>query len=227
MKKILITIFIIAGIFTSYVAIATCNQKNMTVKQRILKAVYPVTMLFKGSKDSSVLHNKNNTQPAVSFHNLQDTMIDGSVLDFSTLKGKKVLLVNTASACGYTPQYEGLQKLSEQYKDKLIIIGFPANDFKEQEKGSNEDIAAFCKKNYGVTFPLSAKSTVVSKVTADMKNVQNNVFKWLTQPGLNGWNSKEPTWNFSKYLVDENGVLTHWFAPSISPQGAEIAEALK
>lgn len=232
MKKLFIIVLSLTAVFSSYVAIATCNQKDMTVRQRIMKAVYPVTMLFKGSKDSTVLVNKDNVQPAESFYSLKDTLIDGTLFDFSTLKGKKVLLVNTASACGYTPQYEGLQQLSETYKDKLVVIGFPANDFKQQEKGTNEEIVEFCKKNYGVTFMLMQKSHVISAVginaeTKQPEQLQNPVYKWLTLPAKNGWNSKQPTWNFCKYLVDENGVLTHWFAQSVSPQSSDIAEAVK
>ena len=143
------------------------------------------------------------------------------MLDIASLKGKKVLLVNTASECGYTGQYEQLQKLYSRYNNQLVVIGFPANDFKEQEKGTNEEIASFCKKNYGVTFPLAEKSIVVK--TAG----QNNIFQWLTDPAKNGWNSQAPTWNFCKYLVNENGVLIDFFASGVEPTGEEITNALK
>ena len=131
------------------------------------------------------------------------------------------MLVNTASACGYTNQYEDLQKLSEKYKDQLVVIGFPANDFKEQEKGSDEEIAEFCKVNFGVTFPLMKKSVV--KKTED----QNEVYQWLTDPAKNGWNEQEPSWNFSKYLVNEKGALTNYFDPSIEPLSKEVEEAIR
>ena len=143
------------------------------------------------------------------------------MLDIASLKGKKVLLVNTASECGYTGQYEQLQKLYSRYNNQLVVIGFPANDFKEQEKGTNEEIASFCKKNYGVTFPLAEKSIVVK--TAG----QNNIFQWLTDPAKNGWNSQAPTWNFCKYLVNENGVLIDFFASGVEPTGEEITNAFK
>jgi glutathione peroxidase len=135
------------------------------------------------------------------------------------LKGKKVLLVNTASDCGYTNQYADLQKLFEKNSDRLIILGFPANDFKEQEKGTDEQIAQFCQINFGVTFPLAKKSSV----KGDHKN---EIFKWLSEKNKNGWNSKQPSWNFSKYLVNEQGQLTHYFDPAVSPLSDEVIEAI-
>ena len=137
------------------------------------------------------------------------------------MKGKKVLLVNTASNCGYTSQYSELQELYEKYKGKLEIIGFPANDFKEQEKGSDEEIAQFCKVNFGVSFPLMKKSVVIKSTD------QNPVFKWLSDSTQNGWNQKEPSWNFSKYLVDEKGVLTNYFDPSVSPLSEEVIKSIE
>ncbi|WP_315818648.1 glutathione peroxidase [Paraflavitalea speifideaquila] len=128
--------------------------------------------------------------------------------------------MNTASDCGYTNQYEDLQKLYETYKDKLVIIGFPANDFHEQEKGNDEEIAQFCKVNFGVSFPLAKKSVVIKSPE------QNPVFGWLTHKALNGWNEQEPSWNFSKYLVNERGVLTHYFDPSVSPTSNVVITAI-
>lgn len=165
--------------------------------------------------------NDQKKPSAVSFYDLHFPLIDGQSLSFSKLAGKKVLLVNTASNCGYTHQYADLEKLHEKNKDKLIILAFPSNDFKEQEKGSNEEIAAFCKKNYGVTFPLMQKSIVVKT------EKQNEVYNWLTHATKNGWNEKAPEWNFSKYLVNEQGALTHYFSTSVSPMDSEILSALK
>ncbi|HXL59000.1 MAG TPA: glutathione peroxidase, partial [Chitinophagaceae bacterium] len=136
-------------------------------------------------------------------------------------KGKKVLLVNTASDCGYTGQYEELEKLYQQYKQRLIVIGFPANDFKEQEKGSDEEIAQFCTINYRITFPLMKKSIVIKSPG------QNEVFQWLTDKNKNGWNDQQPVWNFSKYLVNEEGILSWYFDPSISPMSNSAINAIR
>ena len=130
------------------------------------------------------------------------------------------MLVNTASNCGYTNQYDDLQKLSEQYKEKLVVLGFPANDFKEQEKGSDEEIAQFCRINFGVSFPLMKKSSVIKGGS------QNEVFAWLSDAGKNGWNKQQPSWNFCKYIVDEEGRLTNFFGPTIEPLDKEITTAL-
>lgn len=156
-----------------------------------------------------------------SFYTLEATLNNGTILDFANFKNKKVMIVNTASDCGFTNQYEGLQALYEKYKDKLEIIGFPANDFGEQEKGSDEAIGQFCKINYGVTFPL-CKKAIVKK-----KEGQHEVFQWLTDENKNGWNYVAPTWNFCKYLVDEEGNLTHFFEAAVEPMGKEITTALE
>jgi glutathione peroxidase len=200
----------------------TGSSATMSGRQRFLKSFYPVWMWLGklGGVNNTKLSNKKVTPP-VSFYSLKSTLNDGAEFDFATLKGKKVLLVNTASDCGYTGQYEDLQKLYSENKDQLVIIGYPANDFKEQEKGTDEQIARFCKLNYGVTFPLMQKSVVIKGKD------QNDVFKWLTDPSENGWNSKPPSWNFSKYLVDENGSLINYFGPSVSPSGKVIERAVK
>jgi glutathione peroxidase len=174
--------------------------------------------LFK--KKSGVLRNDRNIQPPQSFYGLSVHLNNGKELDFASLRGKKVLLVNTASDCGYTNQYDDLQKLYEDFAEKLTVIGFPANDFKEQEKGNDEEIAQFCKINFGVTFPLAKKSTVIKG------QAQQEVFQWLTDKTKNGWNTKQPSWNFSKYLVDEKGVLTNYFDPAVSPLSDEIVREI-
>ena len=167
-----------------------------------------------------ILQNRNNVRPLHSFYSLAVRLNNNTELNFDSLKGKKVLLVNTASDCGYTNQYDDLQKLFETTKDKLIVIGFPANDFKEQEKGNDEEIAQFCKINFGVTFPLAKKSSVKGEK-------QNEIFKWLSDKNENGWNNKQPSWNFSKYLVNEQGLLTHYFDPAISPLSEEVKKAIQ
>jgi len=222
LKRLLIVLPILFAAFAAYVEVVNRDSANMTYRQKLLKAVYPVWMWWARltGKNATRLSNEIK-QPFTSFYSLKATLNDNTQLDFSALKGKKVLLVNTASNCGYTSQYNDLQKLYEENKERLVILAFPANDFKEQEKGTDEEIALFCKRNFGVTFPLMKKSSVVKG-----KN-QHPVFQWLTDSSLNGWNTKPPAWNFTKYLVNENGVLTHYFGPSVSPLSSEIAEAIK
>ncbi len=220
-KKIVIIILLLSVSFWIYVEIANRNSINMTTRQKFLKAVYPVWMWFAGKKDLNTKNLSNQKSvPAVSFYSLSDTAIDGTAFDFEKLRGKKVMLVNTASDCGYTGQYDDLQKLSELYKDKLVVIGFPANDFKEQEKGTDEEIATFCKKNFGVNFPLMRKSSVIKGIG------QNKIFQWLTDSSQNGWNNEQPSWNFCKFIVDEEGRLTNFFGSTIEPLGKEVKAAL-
>ena len=161
------------------------------------------------------------TPPAASdFYSFKVKTLDGGELDFATLKGKKVLIVNTASKCGYTPQYAGLEQLHQQYKDKnVVVIGFPANDFMAQEPGTNAEIGAFCSKNYGVTFPIMDKVTVVGGAKAP-------VYQWLSSKAKNGWNDQEPSWNFCKYLVNEKGELVSFFTSKTEPMSDEIVKKL-
>ena len=217
----MLVLFVFVTTFAVYVEIVNRNSKNMTYRQKVLKAVYPALMWWTKLEERILKNSAADKKPPVSFYSLKGQLNNGDTLDFSELKGKKVMLVNTASDCGYTNQYEDLQKLSEEYKDKLVVIGFPANDFKEQEKGTDAEIAAFCKKNYGVTFPLMQKSSV--KKSSD----QNLVFQWLTDSAKNGWNTKPPSWNFSKYIVNEEGKLINYFGSSISPLSNEVIKAIK
>lgn len=208
-------------IFTTYVIIISRNSSEMTVKQKILKAVYPALIWITNKTGKNTLSLSNDSvTPPISFYSLSTVLIDNKQFNFSDLKGKKILLVNTASNCGYTNQYEDLEKLYKHYDGKLIILAFPANDFQEQEKDSDENISAFCKLNYGVTFPLMQKSIVVNK------SGQNKVFEWLSDKTKNGWNSQAPTWNFCKYLVSETGSLTNFFSSSVEPGSKEIADAI-
>lgn len=193
----------------------------MTIRQRIMKAIYPAIMFLTPKKKNMSQHNRDGQVKApVSFYTLSATANNKTAFDFRQLQGKKVLIVNTASNCGYTAQYAELQKLYEQHKDKLVILGFPANDFKEQEKGTDEEIASFCQVNFGVSFPLMQKTTVIKSAQ------QNSVYQWLTDAAKNGWNSTPPEWNFSKYLVDENGTLIDYYPPSVSPLSEEIVSQL-
>ncbi len=146
--------------------------------------------------------------------NVQD--LSGNAFDFAALKGKKIMIVNTASECGLTPQYEQLQAVYEKYKDQnFVIVGFPANNFGSQEPGSNAQIATFCQKNYGVTFPMMAKISVEG-------NDQHPVYQFLTQKAKNGMEDSEVQWNFQKYLINENGELAKVFSPRVLPTDSEI-----
>jgi glutathione peroxidase len=219
--KIIIVIILLVGCFAIYVEIANKNSKNMTYRQKVLKAVYPAFMWVTKLTGRNAKELSGSRVPPVSFYSQKGILTNGDTLDFASLKGKKVLLVNTASDCGYTNQYDDLQKLSEVYKDKLVVLGFPANDFKEQEKGTDTAIAEFCRINFGVTFPLMQKSVVIKAAQ------QNPVFQWLTDSTQNGWSNKYPSWNFSKYLVNEKGILTHYFDPSVSPLSEAIKKAIE
>ncbi len=221
LKRFFIVLLIALSLFAVYVEVANKNSKSMTYRQKVLKAIYPVLMWLTKLTGKNSKELSGNKEPKLSFYSLKTTLNSGEALDFSTLKGKKVLIVNTASNCGYTNQYEALQELYNNNKNMLVVIGFPANDFKEQEKGTDEEIAQFCKINFGVDFPLAKKSTVIKLAE------QADVFKWLTDSTQNGWNDKAPTWNFSKYLVNETGILTNYFDPSVAPDSKEILDAIK
>jgi len=209
-------------VFIGYVEVVNINSKGMTYRQKILKAIYPLWMWWGKlrGKNASELLNKDK-EPPVSFYSLKGRLNDGRELNFESFRGKKLLLVNTASDCGYTNQYGDLQRLYEENKEKLTVIGFPANDFKEQEKGTDEEIAEFCRANYGISFPLMQKSSVVKSPD------QNPIFQWLTDSAKNGWNNKAPSWNFTKYIVDELGRLTNYFGPTISPLSTDVKKAIQ
>ncbi len=153
-------------------------------------------------------------------HDYTAINIFGETISLKDFKGKKILIVNVASNCGYTRQYKDLQKLQEGYEDKLQIIAFPCNDFGSQEPGSNSEIAEFCEVNYGVTFP------VMNKINIRKKPI-HPVYEWLTNSEMNGWNDSKPRWNFYKYLIDEEGKLIKLFGSSTSPLSKEITQALK
>ena len=153
-----------------------------------------------------------------SFYDFTVKDIGGKDFPLSQLKGKKVLVVNTASKCGFTPQYEGLEELYEKYGgDDFVIIGFPANNFANQEPGSNEEIASFCKLNYGVTFPMMSKISVKGDDQAPL-------YKWLTSKSENGVENSKVTWNFQKYMIDENGQLVGHFAPTVKPDSEKLVD---
>lgn len=154
-----------------------------------------------------------------SIHSFKVKSIEGGTIDFSRFKGKKILVVNTASKCGYTPQYEALEKVYEQYKDKLVIVGFPANNFGGQEPGSDGEIQEFCKARFGVTFPLASKVSVKGDDTAP-------IYQWLTHKNQNGVLDAEIKWNFNKFLLDENGKMIAYFESKVKPDSEEILKYL-
>jgi glutathione peroxidase len=160
--------------------------------------------------------SSNQTMSKQTIYQFQVEDLEGNTFDFSTLKGKKILVVNTASECGLTPQYEQLQAIYEKYKDKnFVIIGFPANNFGSQEPGTNQQIATFCQKNFGVSFPMMSKISVKG-------NDMHAVYQFLTQKAKNGLEDSEVQWNFQKYLINEKGELEKVISPRTLPTDAEI-----
>jgi glutathione peroxidase len=156
---------------------------------------------------------------ATSIYDFKVPSIDGQTIDLSKYKGKHILIVNTASKCGYTKQYADLEKLHEQYKDKLVILGFPANNFGGQEPGTNAEIKEFCSSNYGVKFQMAGKVSVKGDDT-------HPLFQWLTQKEKNGVMDAEIKWNFTKFLVDEKGKLVAVYPSSVNPMSEEIIKHL-
>src|SRR4249919_2701628 len=168
------------------------------MKLLIATLVFIACTSFTGN--TNINKNDNTDAAKMTIYDFTIKGLDGGTIDFAKYKGKKILVVNTASKCGYTPQYEGLEKLYEKYKDKLVIVGFPANNFGAQEPGSNTEIEEFCKKNYGVTFPMSEKVSVKGD---DI----HPLFKYLVGEAQKLGETDPIKWNFTKFLLDENGKL--------------------
>ena len=164
-------------------------------------------------------NNKVVQDPIESFYKINSSLINGEKVNMGSYKGKKILIVNVASECGLTPQYKELEALYQKHSDKLIVLGFPSNDFLSQEPGTNEEIRNFCESHYSISFPIFKKI----KVKGQDKDI---VYEWLTNPQKNGWNKKGPSWNFTKYLIDENGKLIHRFSPRISPLSEKITSKI-
>ena len=166
------------------------------------------------------LFNKNESldvsNSSFSIYDYRGKSIDGEIIELKKFKGKKIMIVNVASKCGYTPQYSDLQKLYEKYKDEIIILGFPSNDFLWQEPGKNSSIKEFCQTKYGVSFPL------FEKVVVKKNKKQHEIYTWLSHKKLNGWNDKSPSWNFCKYLINEKGELINFFTSSVKPFDEQI-----
>lgn len=162
----------------------------------------------------------NQTAMNTSFFQFTVNSLEGQPVSLEQFKGKKIVVLNVASKCGYTPQYADWEAFYEANKDQVVVLGFPCNDFLSQEPGSASEIAAFCQKNYGVTFPMFEKVHVKGDAQAPL-------YKWLTDPAQNGWNKEAPSWNFCKYLINEKGELTHFFASGVKPDDAAFQAALK
>lgn len=158
-------------------------------------------------------------KPKKSFYSLRMNDINGKRIDLKAYQGKKIMIVNVASKCGFTSQYIDLQNLYDNNSDKLEIIAVPCNDFGMQEPGSPSEIKEFCSTNYGVSFLIAEKQRIKSKPASDL-------YKWLSNPNSNGWNSALPSWNFCKYIINENGELTHFFRSSVNPNSNEIKKVL-
>lgn len=155
-----------------------------------------------------------------SVYDFKFKTLQGEEINLNEFKGRKILLVNVASECGFTPQYKELQQLYDQYGGKVVVIGFPANDFGGQEPGSNEEIATFCERNYGVTFPVAEKIAVTGAN-------QHPLYKYLSSKTLNGVTDETPSWNFCKYLIDERGKVVQFFPSKISPLSSEVIAAIQ
>lgn len=204
MEKRWIGVMIIGFLMITTLACKGQNKQNQEAKEALRD---------KPDRERSVTHR--------TLHDFTVKDIDGNEFDLATLKGKKVLVVNVASRCGLTPQYEELQKLYSIYQDKgFTLIGFPANNFNGQEPGTNEEIKEFCTGNYGVTFPMMAKISVKGEDIAPL-------YRWLTQKAENGVMDQEVTWNFQKFMIDEEGRLVDVVMPRESPLSDKIVEWIR
>ena len=218
-------LFILLGVIASflvYVGVSNRNQPHMSFRQKVLRTLYPALMWVTrlSGKNTTVLM-RTGVDPKKSIYDLSINTNAGDTLSLSGFRGKYLMLVNTASDCGYTGQYEELQQLQNRFADRLQIIAFPSNDFKEQEKGTDGEIASFCQRNYGVRFPVASKGNVLRK------DGQQPVYDWLTDPNQNGWNSLNPQWNFAKFLLDREGRLIRYFGPSVSPLSEDVQTVLQ
>ena len=191
-----------------------------------LFAILTIAVLIAACKSAGNSNKANGTEAAgtpaadaSSIHQFTVKDLNGGTIDFAGFKGKKILVVNTASKCGYTKQYAGLEELYKKYQDRLVVVGFPANNFMGQEPGSNEEIAEFCQKNYGVTFPMAAKISVKGDDTAP-------IYQWLTQKSQNGVADATIGWNFNKFLLDEEGRMISWFPSKTEPLSEDIISRL-
>ena len=186
----------------------------------VLSAVAFLQSCTNQKKEKTMVKSETMAKPGSIYDFSVPGLEEGKTINFADFKGKKILIVNTASECGFTPQYGDLEKVAEQYKDKVVVIGFPANNFGSQEPGTNKEISTFCTRNYGVTFPMASK---VSVKGADIAPI----FKYLTDKDLNGVKNTTILWNFTKFLVDENGHLVDSFISTTKPTSESITKYFK
>ena len=186
------------------------------IVETLISASYPIRMKVSEMTGIGikVVNNTENIQAPVSLYDLKMNLNIGYEISFERYRGKKLLIVNVASKCGYTPQYTSLETLYKS-EDNLEVLGFPSNDFGNQEPGADNEISDFCEMNFGVSFPLFQKSMVSGKD-------KNLVFDWLSDKTKNGWNDIEPGWNFYKYLVDEEGNLRSVTSSSVEPAAIQL-----
>jgi len=200
----------------TFVAYKNSFMKNKAFK---LTGIFGIALAFIFSFAATTKKVENKSNGKMSIYDFKMKTLDGQELSMSKFKGKKILIVNTASECGYTPQYKNLQALHEKYGSKVVVIGFPANNFGGQEPGNSSEIKSFCTKNYGVTFQMMEK---VSVKGSDM----TPLYKWLSTKEENGTCSEAPSWNFCKYLIDENGNVVKFFNSKVDPMSNEITSLL-
>lgn len=191
-------------------------MKHLFIKLSVLVGILAIGAISISATQSKM---ENTTGNKMSIYDFKMKTLDGQEISLSKFKGKKMLIVNVASECGYTPQYKTLQALHQQYGNKVTVIGFPANNFGGQEPGNSTEIKSFCTKNYGVTFQMMEKISVKG---SDM----NPLYKWLSSADQNGTCSDAPGWNFCKYLIDEKGNVVKFFSSSVDPMSKEITSLL-
>ncbi|MVM31065.1 redoxin domain-containing protein [Spirosoma sp. HMF4905] len=203
-------------------------KKNLIVSLVAVAVVFSLTsfmsfsVLVKGifsDKRAALSAPANAPAPTKSLYDFTVNSLEGKPVALKAYKGKKVVILNVASKCGFTPQYADWEKFYKEHGDKVVVLGFPANNFKSQEPGTSEEIAEFCKKNYGVTFPMFEKVSVLGDDQAPL-------YKWLTTKSMNGWNEQVPTWNFCKYVINEKGELTNFFGSKVKPEDEEFKKAI-
>ena len=182
-------------------------------------SVKTVLNFLLSDKSEVAVRPANAVAPTKSLYDFTVNSIEGKTVPLKQYRGKKVVILNTASKCGFTPQFEKWEAFYKEHGDKVVVLGFPSNNFKSQDPGTNSEIAEFCKKNYGVSFPMFEKTEVLGEN-------QSPLYKWLSDKSMNGWNDKVPTWNFCKYVINEKGELTHFFASKVLPTDPEFKSAV-